>query len=150
MGLFAIFVNRAPPGSRMAPFVIDETTLAERCPLLSEAVWKAAMVATHTRSVAASLFNGLNEEQTFPDAPGQYFNQDMLKARSWRNFLETGAVEPERMVDLPMVKSAVRGMDTITNFTSSFPSGAVTRFAVWGYSKLGSATLMTGAVDPRV
>jgi hypothetical protein len=77
----------------------------------------------------------------------------MLKAASWRSFLEaasTGAVEPERMVDLPMVKSAVRGMDTITNFTSSLPSGAVTRFAVWGYSKLGSATLMTGAVDPRV
>ena len=53
---------------------------------------------------------------------------------------------------LPMTKSAVRAMDTMTSFTASQDGGgvAVEEFVVMGGSKRGWTTWTTAAVDHRV
>ncbi len=48
-------------------------------------------------------------------------------------------------VYLPMVKSAVKAMDTVQAILPR-----IRKFVVTGFSKRGAATWLTGAVDPRV
>ncbi len=50
----------------------------------------------------------------------------------------------------PMVKSAVRGMDAIQEFSEQILKKDITRFTVAGASKRGWTTWLTGASDERV
>ncbi len=50
----------------------------------------------------------------------------------------------------PMVKSAVRGMDAVQEFSKKNLSKEITRFTVSGASKRGWTTWLTGASDQRV
>lgn len=50
---------------------------------------------------------------------------------------------------LPMVKSAVRGMDAVTEYLATTGS-KVSKFTLTGASKRGWTTWLTSAVDPRV
>jgi PhoPQ-activated pathogenicity-related protein len=69
---------------------------------------------------------------------------------AWAQFLETG--DATWLPRLPMVKSAVRAMDCITEFAASDAGGnrVVEKFVIGGGSKRGWTTWMTGVADPRV
>jgi PhoPQ-activated pathogenicity-related protein len=105
--------------------------------------------ALATRSVVAELKMVPNQPITFA-GEGRGRSEDSLIAYTWDKFMRTGdETWPAR---LPMTKSAVRAMDTITAFCASEPGGGVTvnQFMVAGGSKRGWTTWTTAAVDKRV
>ncbi len=76
--------------------------------------------------------------------------EDSLIAYTWDKFLRTGDKKwPAR---LPMTKSAVRAMDTVTSFCGGLDNGGVKvdGFVVAGGSKRGWTTWTTAIVDKRV
>jgi PhoPQ-activated pathogenicity-related protein len=106
-------------------------------------------IATATRSVVAEVRMVPNQPLIF-DHDGQERVEDDLIAYTWDKFLRTGDERwPAR---LPMTKSAVRAMDTITAWTASPEGGSrgVEKFVVSGGSKRGWTTWTTAIVDKRV
>ncbi len=106
-------------------------------------------VARSTKSVVAELRGVPNQPLVFA---GETFgrSEDALIAYTWDKFLRTGDEKwPAR---LPMTKSAVRAMDTVTSFTASAEGGKlkVDSFVVAGASKRGWTTWTTAIVDKRV
>jgi len=81
---------------------------------------------------------------------GKPRSEDDLLAAGWVKSMDTG--DPLWIARLPMVKSAVRAMDTITALLASEAGGKVNvnTFVVAGGSKRGWTTWLTGAVDKRV
>ncbi len=107
----------------------------------------AAALATH--SVVTELKMVPNQPLTFNgEAKGRV--EDSLIAYTWDKFLRTG--EERWPARLPMTKSAVRAMDTVTAFCASAEGGGLTvdRFVVAGGSKRGWTTWTTAIVDKRV
>lgn len=105
-------------------------------------------IAKATGTVVAELKMVPNQPLMF-HGDGQKRTEDDLVAYTWDQFLKTGdATWPARN---PMVKSAVRAMDTITAVTAADENcREVNRFVVAGASKRGWTTWLTGAVDKRV
>jgi PhoPQ-activated pathogenicity-related protein len=106
-------------------------------------------MALATRSVVAELRMVPNQPLTFTDEDQPRY-EDALIAYTWDRFLRTGNERwPAR---LPMTKSAVRAMDTITAFCAEREAGELTidAFVVAGASKRGWTTWSTAAVDKRV
>ncbi len=107
-------------------------------------------LALTTHSVVAELRQVPNQPLTFPDGKKPDMVEDQFIAYTWDKFLRTGnEMWPAR---LPMTKSAVRAMDTITDFMKSEAGGKlkVEHFMVAGGSKRGWTTWTTAAVDKRV
>lgn len=105
--------------------------------------------AMATKSVVAELRNVPNQPLVFTGETRER-SEDALIAYSWDKFLRTGDEKwPAR---LPMTKSAVRAMDTVTAFCGSVPGGniKIDSFVVAGASKRGWTTWTTAVVDPRV
>jgi PhoPQ-activated pathogenicity-related protein len=73
--------------------------------------------------------------------------EDELIAYTFDRYLETGDAEWPLL--LPMVKSAVRGMDAVQAAAAQEWGVDLERFTVLGGSKRGWTTWLTGAVDPR-
>ena len=73
--------------------------------------------------------------------------EDGLIAFTFEKFMRTG--DQEWPLLLPMVKSAVRGMDASQEFLKKKWSYDIKTFTVTGASKRGWTTWLTGAVDPR-
>ncbi len=92
-----------------------------------------------------------NEPTTFP-AQGETapLTEDQIVAFTFEQFLNGNGQDWPLL--LPMVKSAVRAMDTTQSFISSETNGAlsVDNFIVTGASKRGWTTWLTPAVDNRV
>jgi PhoPQ-activated pathogenicity-related protein len=108
-----------------------------------------ARMAVETKSVVTELKMVPNEPLTFV-GEDKSRTEDSFIAYTWDKFLRTGDEKwPAR---LPMTKSAVRAMDTVTAFCASEEGGStrVDSFVVAGGSKRGWTTWTTAIVDKRV
>lgn len=108
-----------------------------------------ATIAIATKSVIAELKQVPNQPLVFV-GDGRERTEDELLAFGWAKYLKAG---DERWVGrLPMAKSAVRAMDTITAFCATPEGGGykVDTFVVAGGSKRGWTTWATAEVDRRV
>lgn len=108
-----------------------------------------ATIAQATGSIVAELKNVPNQPMVFHN-DGIPRKEDDLIGYAWSQFIETG--DATWLPRLPMVKSAVRAMDCVTEFAASDAGGnrVVEKFVVGGGSKRGWTTWMTGVADPRV
>lgn len=106
-------------------------------------------IAVATKSVVTELKMVPNQPLVFKGET-QGRKEDALIAYTWDKFLRTG--DPKWPARLPMTKSAVRAMDTVTSFCGSAEGGntKIDGFVVAGGSKRGWTTWTTAAVDNRV
>ncbi len=106
-------------------------------------------LAVTTGSVVSELRMVPNQPLIFADETRPR-SEDAIVAYSWDKYLRTG--DETWPLRLPMTKSVVQAMDTVTAFCRSAPSGgvAVDRFVVGGASKRGWTAWTTAAVDQRV
>ncbi|MCC7085842.1 MAG: PhoPQ-activated pathogenicity protein [Pirellulales bacterium] len=74
--------------------------------------------------------------------------EDQIIALTFSKYFETG--QSDWPLLLPMVKSAVRAMDTVQEFSKQEWKLDVQKFLVTGASKRGWTTWLTAASDPRV
>jgi PhoPQ-activated pathogenicity-related protein len=110
---------------------------------------QSVRMARETNSVVAELKMVPNQPLVL-NSDGKPRVEDDLLAYGWVKFMDTG--DPLWIPRLPMVKSAVRAMDTVTALMASEQGGKadVKTFVVAGGSKRGWTTWLTGAVDKRV
>jgi len=108
-----------------------------------------AQIATATRSVVVQLKQVPNQPLIFFDDGVERVEDDLI-AYGWDQFLRGG--RDEWLARLPMTKSAVRAMDTVSAFLRKPAQGELTidKFVVAGGSKRGWTTWTTGIVDKRV
>jgi PhoPQ-activated pathogenicity-related protein len=108
-----------------------------------------AGIAADTGTVVTELRMVPNQPLLFKgETKGR--SEDELIAYTWDKFLRGG--DDEWPARLPMTKSAVRAMDTVTAFCGSEQGGRITvdKFVVAGGSKRGWTTWTTAVVDKRV
>jgi PhoPQ-activated pathogenicity-related protein len=108
-----------------------------------------AGVAVLTNTVVAALRMVPNQPLVFPDG-GRPRSEDAIIAYTFDKYMSTG--DNTWPLLLPMVKSAVRAMDTIHSHILSVSKGKldINEFVVFGGSKRGWTTWLTAAVDKRV
>ena len=106
-------------------------------------------VALGSGAVVADLKMVPNQPLVFPDG-GRPRSEDGIIAYTFNKWLVTG--DDTWPLLLPMVKSAVRAMDTIQSHLKSLETGPldIREFVVSGGSKRGWTTWLTAAVDQRV
>ncbi len=106
-------------------------------------------IALGAGSVVADLKMVPNQPLMFTDG-GRPRSEDGIIAYTFSKCVATG--DKSWPLLLPMVKSAVRAMDTIQNHLKSLDSGPldIKQFVVSGGSKRGWTTWLTAAVDKRV
>ncbi|PCJ53127.1 MAG: hypothetical protein COA73_15510, partial [Candidatus Hydrogenedentota bacterium] len=107
-------------------------------------------MAKDTQTVVTTLYMVPNQALVFVLDETRSRYEDALIAYSWDKYLRHG--DEKWLIRLPMTKSAVRAMDTVTNFMASEQGGEITidQFVVSGESKRGWTTWTTAAVDNRV
>lgn len=111
-------------------------------PMLADAAMATGSVIGEVRMVP-------NQPLIFAD-DGNKLVEDGIISYTWDKFLRGG--DDQWLARLPMTKSAVRAMDSITSFCKSGEGGKVDvkTFVVAGGSKRGWTTWTTAAVDKRV
>jgi len=122
----------------------------DRNPPAAPAKWLVD-AARDTGTVVAELRMVPNQPVVFTDDPTRKpRTEDDFIAYTWDKYMRTG--DDKWPARLPMTKSAVRAMDTLTAFAASAAGGSnrVGRFVVAGASKRGWTTWATAAVDTRV
>jgi PhoPQ-activated pathogenicity-related protein len=108
-----------------------------------------AQIAMATKTAVAELRMVPNQPLVFAGETVKR-SEDAIIAYTWDKFMRTG--DERWPLRLPMTKSAVRGLDTITAFLASSDGGKakVDTFVVCGGSKRGWTTWTTAVVDKRV
>jgi PhoPQ-activated pathogenicity-related protein len=108
-----------------------------------------AQIAVTTNSVVSEIRMVPNQPLVFAD-DGNKRTEDAITAYTWEKFLTTG--DETWPLRLPMTKSVVRAMDTVTAFCASPEGGEVSvdKFVVGGASKRGWTAWTVAAVDNRV
>ena len=108
-----------------------------------------ARIAINTKTVVSELRMVPNQPLVFPDGGGPR-SEDAIISYTFDKYVATGDANWPLL--LPMVKSAVRAMDSIQDCMISVSRGAldINEFVVSGASKRGWTTWLTAAVDPRV
>ena len=112
----------------------DGTGRTETMLLAKIAAEAGATAAVITRVPNQPLYGGKKE--------------DALIAHTFLQYMKTG--DDTWPLLLPMVKSAVRAMDTVQAYAQREHGEKIERFVVGGASKRGWTTWLSGAVDPRV
>lgn len=108
------------------------------------------------RDMALATGSVVSQIRMIPNQPLVFMNdgvrrkEDNLIAYTWIKHIETG--DDLWAARLPMVKSVVRGMDTVQALMASEQGGnvEVNQFVVAGGSKRGWTTWLTGVADDRV
>jgi PhoPQ-activated pathogenicity-related protein len=135
--------------SRTAILNIEGGSNSATAPTSADAL--SVQSATTLGAITVFLPTVPNEPVTFP-AQGETtpLTEDQIVAYTFEQFLDGNGQDWPLL--LPMVKSAVRAMDTTQSFISSQSNGAlsVDNFIVTGASKRGWTTWLTPAVDTRV
>ena len=104
--------------------------------------------ALRTNTVVTTLYMVPNQPLVFTD-DGRSRTEDAIIAYTWDKHLRTG--DDKWPLRLPMTKSAVRAMDTVTDLMVTMEQGLqVDQFVVAGGSKRGWTTWTTAIVDNRV
>jgi PhoPQ-activated pathogenicity-related protein len=103
-------------------------------------------IAEATGSIVAELRMIPNQPLVF-HGDGQPRKEDDLIGYGLNQYLETG--DPTWIPRLPMVKSVVRAMDALQEWSEQ-QGAKIEKFVVAGASKRGWTTWMIGATDPRV
>ena len=108
-----------------------------------------SMIAKQTKSIVVDLQGIPNEPVQFSDEEVKR-TEDAIIAYSYDKFMKTG--DPTWPLLGPMVKSAVRAMDSVQVFMSEQASKPheLESFFLAGASKRGWTTWLTAAVDDRV
>ncbi len=131
--------------SDTAVLVIDGGSINDSAPTQPDPL--AEIFARQTNQVTINLPNVPSQPLVFADE-GFERREDEIIAYSYDKFLDGG--DEEWPVLLPMVKSAVRAMDTAQEFVADTISLNINDFVVTGASKRGWTTWLTAAADPRV
>jgi len=107
------------------------------------------LLAAATGAVVAELRMVPNQPLSFTDE-SHARSEDAIIAYTWDKFLRGG--DETWPAQLPMTKSAVRAMDTVTDFCFRPEAGnyTVNQFIVTGGSKRGWTAWLAAATDPRV
>jgi PhoPQ-activated pathogenicity-related protein len=108
-------------------------------------------IALQSKTVVIDLKTVPNQPLVFSDDPtAKERSEDEIIAYTFDKFVRTG--DGTWPLLLPMVKSAVRAMDTVQDFIPKATNGKfkINQFVVSGGSKRGWTTWLTAAVDKRV
>lgn len=108
-------------------------------------------IALQSKTIVIDLKTVPNQPLVFSDDPtAKERSEDEIIAYTFDKFVRTG--DGTWPLLLPMVKSAVRAMDTVQDFIPKATDGKlkINQFVVSGGSKRGWTTWLTAAVDKRV
>ncbi|WP_211829299.1 PhoPQ-activated protein PqaA family protein [Kistimonas asteriae] len=105
-----------------------------------------AKIAASTGAVVVDLKDVPNQYLRFAD--GKPRKEDDLIAWTWYHYLKDPEESEALLLQFPMVKSAVRAMDTV-QAVLSYKGVDVERFVLAGASKRGWTAWLTAAVDKR-
>nr|XP_028571199.1 autocrine proliferation repressor protein A-like [Podarcis muralis] len=112
-------------------------------------------LAKSTGSCAALLGQIPNYPITYKKIPMKRCkrsSENAAVACSWWKFMNDESEPPHVLIQFPMVKAAVRGMDTVTDLMLKESGGKVKikKFTLTGVSKRGWTTWVTAALKKRV
>ncbi len=92
-----------------------------------------------------------NQPISFPsDATHAQRKEDGIIAYTWEHFLTNTSSDPNWLLQFPQVKSAVRAMDAVQEFTETLDIPRVKSFVMGGASKRGWTTWLASGIDKRV